>query len=58
MSELAYLLSTQQSALSRDWLFLNPVLDARARQRHQEAAKRYAARLIAGDYGYGSSHAG
>ena len=50
MSELAYLLSTQQRALSRDWLFLNPVLDARARQRHQEAAKRYAARLIAGDY--------
>lgn len=44
--------------LSRDCLFLDPVLDARARQRHQEAAKRYAARLIAGDYGYGSSHAG
>ena len=51
MSELAYRLSTQQRALSREWLFLNPALDQRARQRHFECAQRLGARLIAGDYG-------
>lgn len=51
MSELAYRLSTQKRALAREWLFLNPALDQRARQRHFECAQRLGARLIAGDYG-------
>ncbi|CAN7648936.1 hypothetical protein LJR129_005056 [Acidovorax sp. LjRoot129] len=50
MSELAYRLSLQQRALARDWLFMNPEMDKRARQRHSECAQRLAARLIAGDY--------
>lgn len=51
MSELAYRLSTQQRALAREWLFLDPVMDKKARQRHFECAQRLGARLIAGDYG-------
>ena len=51
MSELAYRLSTQQRALAREWLFMDPVMDKRARQRHFECAQRLGARLIAGDYG-------
>lgn len=50
MSELAYRLSTQQRALARDWLFMNPDMDQKARQRHFECAQRLAARLIAGEY--------
>ncbi|WP_288492499.1 hypothetical protein [Paracidovorax oryzae] len=50
MSELAYRLSTQQRALARERLFLNPVLDEKARLRHFECARSLAARLIAGDY--------
>jgi len=50
MSELAYRLSTQQRALAREWLFIDPLLDKKARQRHYECAQRLAARLIAGDY--------
>jgi len=50
MSELAYRLSTQQRALKRAWLFMNPVMDQMARQRHFGCAQRLAARLIAGDY--------
>lgn len=50
MSDLAYRLSTQQRALTRDCLFLDPALDKRARQRHFECAQRLAGRLIAGDY--------
>lgn len=50
MSDLAYRLYTQQRALAREWLFMNPVLDASARTRHFECARRLAARLIAGDY--------
>lgn len=59
MSELAYRISTQQRALARDWLFMDPVMDRRARQRHFECAQRLAARLIAGDYfKNGSVHLG
>ncbi len=50
MSELAYRLSTQQRALARDRLFLDPVMDRKARQRHFDCAQRLAARLIAGEY--------
>ena len=50
MSELAYRLSTQQRALAREWLFLNPVMDKKARQRHFKCAQSLAARLIAGGY--------
>ena len=50
MSELAYRLSTQQRALARDRLFLDPVMDRKARLRHFECAQRLAARLIAGEY--------
>jgi len=50
MSELAYRLSTQQRALARDWLFIDPVLNEKARQRHFECAQRLAARLISGSY--------
>jgi hypothetical protein len=50
MSELAYRLSTQQRALAREWLFMDPVMDKKARQRHFECAQRLATRLIAGDY--------
>lgn len=51
MSVLAYRLFTQQRALAREWLFIDPVMDARARQRHFECAQSLAARLIAGEYG-------
>ncbi len=50
VSELAYRLSTQQRALARDRLFLDPVMDRKARLRHFECAQRLAARLIAGEY--------
>ena len=50
MSELAYRLSTQQRALARDRLFMDPVMDRKARQRHFDCAQRLAARLIAGEY--------
>ena len=50
MSELAYRLSTQQRALARDWLFIDTVMDQKARQRHFECAQRIAARLISGTY--------
>ncbi|MGG4054003.1 hypothetical protein [Delftia tsuruhatensis] len=50
MSELAYRLSTQQRALARDWLFMNPVSDQHARQRHFECAQGLAARLLSGTY--------
>lgn len=50
MSELAYRLYTQQRALAREWLFMDPVMDKKARQRHFECAQHMAARLIAGDY--------
>ena len=50
MSEFAYRLSTQQRALAREWLFMNPVMDMKARERHFECAQSLATRLIAGDY--------
>lgn len=50
MSELAYRLSTQQRALARAWLFMDPVMDKKARQRHFDCAQRLAARLISGEF--------
>lgn len=50
MSYLAYRLSTQQRALAREQLFIDTVLDQKARLRHFECAQRLAARLISGDY--------
>lgn len=50
MSDLAYRLFTQQRALARECLFLDPAMDKTARQRHFDCAQRLAARLISGDY--------